>query len=490
VKLVELLELVAHHLRAESAALTARRSDDPISVSKGRRLLSVGMLHQYAFDLDRSRALEEDIPLTILPGHNIEPTEGFSLGFEGQRIWFQTFDDIGQTTEAATVVPDTSGFLQTIAQRLAGLAKQSASSNMGPAERLAAWLAPKAPHSIRPAPAGSVLSLVWHPDRPTRRRTLAASVVDLVRQNKRMLVVSPSHRKADELTSIIAQALRSAGLSFKSLMCRYEMCVDPVSPERALQELGFEAQMHHFFSQARADKAALRRKYERFRELTPLLAQKAEAQRDLDEVKLLEWRLLTQTHDLQEKIKEVDATLAEYAAIPVWKRLAMQAMGRNLATLADYRRLYQQQIQSLQPELEAAQGRIAELAPQAAIPKDIRPEYEELKEEIGRLGGMKQIRELLAAEEGTNRQAFLQNKRIVITTAARVSIDPLFTRVPFDILVVDDAPLIPACHLLTAAAQIRERITLSGTEEDLATSRAWDLDATALTGQPVEITQP
>jgi hypothetical protein len=490
VKLVELLELIARHLRAEAAASAARHSDDPISAGHGRRLVSIGMLRQYAFDLDRTPALEEDVPVTILPGHNIEPTEGFSLGFEGQTIWFQTFDDIGRTIETATVVPDTIGFLQTVAQRLTDLAKQSASSSMGPAERLAPWLAPGAARSVRPAPAGSVLSVIWHPDRSTRRRTLAASVVDLVRQNKRLLIVSPSHRKADELANVIAQALRSAGLSFKSLLCRYEMCVHAVSPERALQELGFEAQMHQFYSQARADKAALRRKYERFRELTPLLAQKAESQRDLDEVKLLEWRLLTQLHDLQEKIKEIEKTLAEYAAIPVWKRLAMQTMGRNLATLADYRSLYQEQIRALQPELETAQGRIAELAPQAAIPKDIRPEYEELKEEIGRLGGMKQIRELLAAEEGTNRQAFLQNKRIVVTTAARVSIDPLFTRVPFDILMADDAPLIPACHLLTAAAQIRERIMLSGNEEDRRTSRAWDLHAMTETGQPLEMTPP
>jgi hypothetical protein len=32
---------------------------------------------------------------------------------------------------------------------------------------------------------------------------------------------------------------------------------------------------------------------------------------------LLEWRLLTQISDLQNKIKEIDTTLAEYQAIPI-----------------------------------------------------------------------------------------------------------------------------------------------------------------------------
>jgi hypothetical protein len=105
----------------------------------------------------------------------------------------------------------------------------------------------------------------------------------------------------------------------------------------------------------------------------------------------------------------------------------------------------------------------------------MRPEYDELKEEVVRLGGTKKIRELLAAEEGTNRQAFVQNKRIVATTAGRVLTDPLFARVRFDVLVVDEAPHIPAALVLGAAAITRERIVLSGDLRDFALDGAWDL---------------
>ncbi|MBM3395145.1 MAG: hypothetical protein FJY37_11015, partial [Betaproteobacteria bacterium] len=79
-----------------------------------------------------------------------------------------------------------------------------------------------------------------------------------------------------------------------------------------------------------------------------------------------------------------------------------------------------------------------------------------------RLGGTKQIRELLAVEEGTNRQAFVQNKRLVATTAARVASDPLFAKVRFDVLIADEAPRIPAAYLLAAAGLVRERLVLSG----------------------------
>ncbi len=475
-KLPDLLEHFAHSVRTVRDATSARRLDEPIAVTNGRRLITVGTLHEYAFDVPQETTLWEDVPVTVLPPGNMEPTEGFVLDHHEGVIAFQTFDAFGQNAASATIVPDRAGFLETIAQRLTDMTRHSAAYTLGPAERLVPWLDPSlSPREqlARPTTAASVLSTNWSEDLQTRRGKLAAIAVELVRYNKRLLVVSPSHRAADEVTGLVARTLRSAGMTFKSLLSRYEMAVQGEAAGIGLQDLGFEAQMHQFFARSRADKVALRRKYERFRELTPLLANKAEKQRDLDEVKLLEWRLLTQLSDLQGKIKEVDATLAEYEAIPIWKRLAMQSVGRNVNSLAEYRALYEEQVKSLMGELEVAQKRIAELSPEAAIPKDLRPEYEELKSEIKRLGGTKQIRELLAAEEGTNRQAFIQNKRVLVTTAARVASDPLFSRARFDVLLVDEAPLIPAPFLLAAAGLVRERIVLSGDERELATSRAW-----------------
>ncbi len=292
--------------------------------------------------------------------------------------------------------------------------------------------------------------------------------MELVRANKRLLLVSPSHRDADEILGLIARTMRAGGLiTYKSLLCRYELTVIGEAAGMPLHDLGFEAQVHQFFAKARSEKASLRRKYERFRELTPLLAYKAEKQRDLDEVKHLEWRLLHQLSELQGKIKEIDKTLAEYEALPIWKRLAMQTVGKNLESLPQYRALYEEQVRRLMGELEIAQHRIEELKPEAAIPKELRPEYNELKEEIKRLGGTKKIREMLAAEEGTNRQGFIQNRRLVITTATRVVADPLFSRVCFDVLLADEAPLIPAPFLLAAAGLARERIVLSGDTRDI-----------------------
>src|SRR5438093_12868722 len=157
----------------------------------------------------------------------------------------------------------------------------------------------------------------------------------------------------------------------------------------------------------------------------------------------------------------------------------MQAVGKNVGSLNEYRTIYEQSVQTILAELEVAKRRIEALSPEAAIPKDIRPEYQELKDEIKKLGGTKRIRELLAAEEGTNRQAFIQNKRVVVTTAARVVSDPLFGRVRFDVLMADEAPFIPAPFLLAAAGLVRGRILLSGDSRDIPVAWIWETAATA-----------
>jgi hypothetical protein len=103
----------------------------------------------------------------------------------------------------------------------------------------------------------------------------------------------------------------------------------------------------------------------------------------------------------------------------------------------------------------------------------MKPEFQELKEEIQRLGGTRKIRELLAAEEDTNRQAFVQNRRLLITTAGRVLTDPLFKRVRFDVLVVDEAPRVPSSFLVAAAGIARERIILSGDVREIRSDGPW-----------------
>ena len=81
---------------------------------------------------------------------------------------------------------------------------------------------------------------------------------------------------ADAITLVIARAMKAAGLTFKSWLSRYELAIGKESGGIPLPELGFEAQMHQFYAKSRSDKAVLRKKYERFRELTPLLGYNAQ----------------------------------------------------------------------------------------------------------------------------------------------------------------------------------------------------------------------
>jgi hypothetical protein len=471
----DLLETWALRLEAEQTHISSTTFDQPITPVAGKLVHTTGTLHLYELTLPQGASIKHDTPFSVIPPDDMEPTEGIVLGGQGNMTLVQIFDAIGQSYTNATVIPDRAGLLATSAKRLRNMLAQPDAYRLGPADRLAPLLnaATEVEELSRSGTGSSILTTIWADNLSVRRQRVAVLAIELIRANKRILVVCPDHQAADALVGTIARAMKAAGLTYKTWVSRYEMALTQQIEGIGIQELGFEAQMHQFYAKSRADKAALRRKYDRFRELTPVLAYKGQKQKDLDEVRLLEWRLLTQVSDLQAKIKDVNATLAEYENLPLLKRLSLQVVGKNVESLHQYVELYESQCAELRGELDTAKLRIDELVPEAAVPKDMRPEFAELKEEIVRLGGTKKIRELLAAEEDTNRQAFIQNRRLVVTTASRVLSDPLFSRVRFDVLIADEGPWIGAAPLLGAAGLVHERIVISGNQRDIASAGLW-----------------
>ncbi len=476
--IVTAIDGFARRLRTERDTAPGRGMDAPIEVRAVALRATIGTLHLYDCVAPPDRLVLEDTPVTLVPADGGEPTEGVVLRQQGGAVLLEVVDGVGAALSSATLVPDATAFLDAVARRLGDIAAKPHLYTLGPAERLAGLLDADQDRIVQVSTStpAAVLTTLWGEAPTGRRARLASLLLDLVRSNKKVLLIGPDQQTTDEVLGVTARGVKAAGLPYKSHMTRYEVAVAREIQGIPLQDLGFEAQMHQFFAKSRADKAALRRKYERFRELTPILAYKAQKQQELDEVRLLEWRLMTQLTEFRTKIAEIDVTVASYEALPIWKRLTMQAVGKNVATLGEYRTIYDQQASRLLKELDIAKARINELSPEAAIPRDMRPEYDELKEEVVRLGGTKKIRELLAAEEGTNRQAFIQNRRIVATTAARAASDSLFAKVRFDVLVVEDAPWTPAAFVLAAAALVRERIVLSGDLKDFSVTRAWHVN--------------
>ena len=472
----DLLETWALRLEAEQTHISSTACDQPITPVTGKLVHTTGTLHLYELTFPQGTSIKHDTPFSIIPPDDMEPTEGVVLRGQGNMALVQIFDAIGQSYTNATVVPDRAGLLATSAKRLRNMLAQPDAYRLGPADRLAPLLnaATEMEGLSMSGTGSSILTTIWADDLSVRRQRVAMLAIELIRANKRILMVCPDHQAADVLVGTIARAMNAAGLMYKTWVSRYEMTLTQQVEGIGIQELGFEAQMHQFYAKSRAEKATLRRKYDRFRELTPVLAYKGQKQKDLDEVRLLEWRLLTQISDLQAKMKEANATLAEYENLPLLKRLSMQIVGKNVESLHQYVELYENHCVELRRELDIAKARIDALAPEAAVPKEMRPEFAELKEEIVRLGGTKQIRELLAAEENTNRQAFIQNRRLVVTTASRVLSDPLFSRVRFDVLIADEAPWIAAAPLLGAAGLVHERIVISGDRGDIASAGLWD----------------
>ena len=469
----ELIESWIVNLEGEHARLLESGQDAPITASQGRLVRTTGGLHQYEFVVPNGVRMPIDLPISLVPADDTDTTEGIVLCQTGRSILVQLVDHLGSEGPSVTLVPDQAGLVGTAVARLKEILAKPDLYHLGPAERLAALLQMPAVEVGTSSASSSVFTTVWSDDQAIRRQKLGALAMDLVRANKRILLLSPSHEASDELVGMVGRTMKAGGLNPRTWVTRYELPIVPQAAGLDLQELGFEAQMHQFYAKSQGDKASLRQKYDRFRELAPFLSQKEAKQRDLDEVRLLEWRLVTQFREFQVKLAGVDTTLKEFQTLPLFQRLAMQAVGKNVDSLKQYRALYQSQLDRLNSEIDVAKGRIQQLVPEAAVPRGQRAECEDLKQQITKLGGTKKVRELLAAEENPNRQAFVQNRRLVAATPTRVATDPLFGRVRFDVLMVDEAPQIAVPSLLAAAGLVRERIIVSGDPQDIGAAGQW-----------------
>lgn len=470
---VELIESWIVNLEAEQARLIETGQDAPAMASQGRLVRTTGGLHLYEFIVPGEVRLSIDLPVSLVPADDTDTTEGIILRQTGQSLLVQLVDHLGREAPSGTLVPDHAGLVGTAAARLKEILAKPNLYHLGPAERLAALLQIPIGEVETFSANSSVFTTLWSDDRALRRQRLGRLAMDLVRANKRILLLSPGHDDSDELVGMVGRTMKAGGLNPRTWVTRYELPLVSQAAGLDLHELSFEAQMHQFYAKSQGDKATLKRKYDRFRELTPFLAQKDAKQKDLDEVRLLEWRLVTQFRELQVKLAGVETTLKEFETLPLFQRLAMQTVGKNVESLKQYRALYQSQMDRLDSEIDVAKGRIQQLVPEAAVPRGQRAECEELKEHLAKLGGTKKVRELLGAEENPNRQAFVQNRRLVAATPTRVATDPLFSRVRFDVLMIDEAPQIAVQSLLAAAGLVRERIIVSGDPRDIAAAGQW-----------------
>ena len=170
-KLYDLLNLATIQLNSEREVAMSRGLDAPLEIAQARHLRTVGSLHLYSCDVPPGSTFLPDIPVTLLPGNDMEPTEGYLLGWQNGSLILQTFDHVGQTLNRCTLIPDTSGFLETGATRLADMASKPDSFTLGPAERLVPWLDPE-PLSNQTAARDSipttVLTTIWGDTRQNR----------------------------------------------------------------------------------------------------------------------------------------------------------------------------------------------------------------------------------------------------------------------------------------------------------------------------------
>jgi hypothetical protein len=190
----DLLQTWALRLEVEEKRVSNTALDQPITHVGARLLDTIGTLHLYQLTLPPGSSMEYDTPLSIIPSDDMEPTEGIMLASQGNVVLVQTFDTIGQSCIDATVIPDRAGFLATSVKRLRDMLAEPDSYRLGPADRLAPFLDATGAEKLFEAGTGtSTFTTIWADQKSDRRHRLAEIAIELIRANKRMLVVCPDH---------------------------------------------------------------------------------------------------------------------------------------------------------------------------------------------------------------------------------------------------------------------------------------------------------
>ena len=141
-KLPELLTHCAQQLQHEREAAMDQGLDAPIDIPQARHIRTAGSLHHYALVLPEGQRLLLDVPVTILPSDGLEPTEGYVMGQLNHETYILTLDSMGKNPQNCTLIPDTSGYLETVAGRLTDMASKPEAFTLGPTERLVPWVDP------------------------------------------------------------------------------------------------------------------------------------------------------------------------------------------------------------------------------------------------------------------------------------------------------------------------------------------------------------
>ena len=81
--LQDLLDQLAAKLERDAARSAEQRLDQPVSLTRGRLLQTVGNLHLYEFFLSSDAILGADLSVTLLLSEEAEPTEGIVLCQDG-----------------------------------------------------------------------------------------------------------------------------------------------------------------------------------------------------------------------------------------------------------------------------------------------------------------------------------------------------------------------------------------------------------------------
>ena len=435
--------------------LTQRVSNaEEFLVTHRRLVASSPTIWVYSCNWDHAIPIAEEVPVTVRMQGPQAPTDGRVVGYDDDTLWLGVRNNLGAVTRPVYVRLDVNSLFLALADRFRDIERNHHSVSNRPVGRLLSN-----DGHIHNNESSPRIQMVTTPNVAARHEKVKDIVLDGLRKNNRMLLTSAHNRDLDESLVAIVRAMRMEGLSYSTLVTRYPALVLEGKGTTDLRELAFEQQLRTNADGVRSDQATLRSLYHRYQKLVPRVAFAQEKTQDLEEIEVLEDRILDQISTLERKDTDLRIHVETYEDLPLWQRLSMQIGGKNPPTMKKMRSWCAKQLERLQKELGALQPRLSQARQEAYLSPDVWLEYEHIMESFDQRGGLEKVRSLIAQQQGTS-DHFLQRRGLVAATAGCIASHDLFNELSFDTVIVDGFDTVPLPLLIPVACPALENIIL------------------------------
>jgi len=436
----------------------------------------------YTFETVEEKKLLEDafVKVTVRK----EEAEGVVLSVEGQFVTVMISRSFGPAIEEAELEEDITALYRKIIQRLNHINDNHNAFHICQSEELffptgatakgdfnlstAKKYYPPLNEAQKQAVETSFrhkASFIWGPPGTGKTRTLGIIVAELFERKQRTLVVSHANRAVDVALFNIVKVLRERGVpedDLRTYVTRYSTTLLSEMEGINLKEFSFEEQLATILQAIRERKQELAALLEKYLRLEESIEQAQRAKVELERHRSESEGLKVRQETLRKRLVLIEDSIDEYLAASLLKKLLLRLSGQHIGNFEKIKAQVQEEEKRIAEHLRQVDQAIAELTRRNHIPAAELAEFQILKSQTDKLGGVEVLKKVLNEEESIDFSSQLKDKRVVATTLAKLAINEIFKKMRFHTVVIDEASMAPMPLLLVASSVASDRVIVTG----------------------------